>query len=147
MTQSLKPGTRRLITFLMSYSKMIYLVDDDQDDRFFIREAIQDSGMNVQITEVENGFDLLALMKEVIDPESSVIIIDMNMPKMNGLETVAAIRTDNRLAAMPIVMLSTSSNPTLIRTAYLSGVTSFVTKPSTFDEFAQLAREIGERYL
>lgn len=131
----------------MGYSKTIYLVDDDQDDRFFIREAIQDSGANVQITEVENGFDLIVLMKEVIDPESSVIIIDMNMPKMNGLETVAAIRTDNRLAAMPIVMLSTSSNPTLIRTAYLSGVTSFVTKPSTFDEFAQLAREIGERYL
>lgn len=131
----------------MSYSKTIYLVDDDQDDRFFIREAIQDSGMNVRITEVENGFDLLTLMKEVIDPESSIIIIDMNMPKMNGLETVAAIRTDNRLAAMPIVMLSTSSNPALIQTAYLSGVTSFVTKPSTFDEFAQLAREIGERYL
>ncbi|MGG7665477.1 response regulator [Dyadobacter sp. BHUBP1] len=131
----------------MSYSKTIYLVDDDQDDRFFIREAIQDSGMNVRITEVENGFDLLTLMKEVIDPESSVIIIDMNMPKMNGLETVAAIRTDNRLAAMPIVMLSTSSNPALIQTAYLSGVTSFVTKPSTSDEFAQLAREIGERYL
>lgn len=131
----------------MSYSKTIYLVDDDQDDRFFIREAIQDSGMNVRITEVENGFDLLTLMKEVIDPESSVIIIDMNMPKMNGLETVAAIRTDTRLAAMPIVMLSTSSNPALIQTAYLSGVTSFVTKPSTFDEFAQLAREIGERYL
>lgn len=131
----------------MSYSKMIYLVDDDQDDRFFIREAIQDSGMTVRITEVENGFDLLTLMKELIDPEASVIIIDMNMPKMNGLETVAAIRTDNRLAAMPIVMLSTSSNPTLIRTAYLSGVTSFMTKPSTFDEFAQLARELGERFL
>lgn len=131
----------------MSYSKRIYLVDDDQDDRFFIREAIQESGATAEIVEVENGFDLLALMKEVVDPESSVIIIDMNMPKMNGLETVAAIRTDNRLAAMPIVMLSTSSNPSLIRTAYLSGVTSFVTKPSTFDEFAQLAREIGERFL
>ncbi|SEI39174.1 Response regulator receiver domain-containing protein [Dyadobacter sp. SG02] len=131
----------------MSYAKTIYLVDDDQDDRFFIREAIQESGADVRITEVENGFDLLTLVKDVIDPESSVIIIDMNMPKMNGLETVAAIRTDNRLAAMPIVMLSTSSNPTLIRTAYLSGVTSFVTKPSSFDEFAQLAREIGERFL
>jgi len=131
----------------MGYAKTIYLVDDDQDDRFFIREAIQDSGAEVRITEVENGFDLLAMMKDVIDPEASVIIIDMNMPKMNGLETVAAIRTDNRLAAMPIIMLSTSSNPTLIRTAYLTGVTSFVTKPSSFDEFAELARAIGERFL
>jgi len=131
----------------MGYAKTIYLVDDDQDDRFFIREAIQDSGAEVRITEVENGFDLLSMMKDVIDPEASVIIIDMNMPKMNGLETVAAIRTDNRLAAMPIIMLSTSSNPTLIRTAYLTGVTSFVTKPSSFDEFAELARAIGERFL
>jgi CheY-like chemotaxis protein len=131
----------------MNYPKTIYLVDDDQDDRFFIREAIQESGADAEIIEVENGFDLLALTKQILDPAASVIIIDMNMPKMNGLETVAAIRMDTRLAALPIVMLSTSSNPALIQTAYLSGVSSFVTKPSTFDEFAQLAREISERYL
>ena len=131
----------------MDYPKTIYLVDDDQDDRFFIREAIQDSGVTARIIEVENGFDLLVLTKEITNPEASVIIIDMNMPKMNGLETVAAIRTDTRLAVMPIVMLSTSSNPSLIQTAYLSGVTRFVTKPSSFDEFAELARDITERYL
>lgn len=131
----------------MSNPKVIYLVDDDQDDRFFIREALQDAGAPAEIIEVENGFDLLTLTKQITDPEATVIIIDMNMPKMNGLETVAIIRADNRLAATPIVMLSTSSNPALIQTAYLSGVTRFVTKPSTFDEFAQLAREIGDRFL
>lgn len=131
----------------MSNPKVIYLVDDDQDDRFFIREALQDAGAPAEIIEVENGFDLLALTKGIDNPESTVIIIDMNMPKMNGLETVSIIRSDNRLAATPIVMLSTSSNPTLIQTAYLSGVTRFMTKPSTFDEFAQLAREIGDRFL
>ena len=131
----------------MSNLKTIYLVDDDQDDRFFIREAIQDSGAEIQIIEVENGFELLSLVKEIRDPASSVIIIDMNMPKMNGLETVSAIRTEERLAEMPIVMLSTSSNPALIQTAYASGVSSFVTKPSTYDEFARLASDIRDRYL
>ncbi|GGM82878.1 response regulator [Dyadobacter beijingensis] len=131
----------------MNDPKTIYLVDDDQDDRFFVKEAIQESGAKVEIVEVENGFDLLTLARDIAEPALSIIIIDMNMPKMNGLETVAAIRADTRLAEMPIVMLSTSSNPSLIRTAYLSGVTNFVTKPSTFDEFAQFAREISERYL
>lgn len=131
----------------MDILKTIYLVDDDQDDRFFIREAIQDSGADARIVEVENGFELLSLVKEIGDPASSVIIIDMNMPKMNGLETVSAIRTEARLAEMPIVMLSTSSNPALIQTAYASGVSSFVTKPSTYDEFARLATDIRERYL
>lgn len=131
----------------MTNLKTIYLVDDDQDDRFFIREAIQESGADAKIIEVENGFELLSLVKGITDPASSVIIIDMNMPKLNGLETVSAIRTEERLAEMPIVMLSTSSNPTLIQTAYASGVSSFVTKPSTYDEFARLASDIRNRYL
>nr|WP_295931822.1 response regulator [uncultured Dyadobacter sp.] len=131
----------------MNNPKTIYLVDDDQDDRFFIREAIQDCGANAEIIEIENGFDLLALVKDSCDPATSVIIIDMNMPKMNGLETVSAIRLDSRFREMPVVMLSTSSNPALIETAYDSGVSDFVTKPSTFDEFAELAADIRDRYL
>lgn len=131
----------------MNNLKTIYLVDDDQDDRFFIREAIQECGANATIIEVENGSDLLALVNEACDPASSVIIIDMNMPKMNGLETVSVIRMDSRFSEMPVVMLSTSSNPALIQTAYDSGVSSFVTKPSTFDEFAELAVDIRDRYL
>jgi CheY-like chemotaxis protein len=132
---------------LMDNFKTIYLVDDDQDDRFFIREAIQGTGTDANIIEVENGFDLLTLVQKIADPSFSVIIIDMNMPKMNGLETVAAIRRDARLTDIPVVMLSTSSNSSLIETAYTSGVSSFVTKPSTFEEFAQLARVIKERFL
>ena len=131
----------------MDNLKTIYLVDDDQDDRFFIKEAIQGTGTDAHIIEVENGFDLLTLVQKIADPSFSVIIIDMNMPKMNGLETVAAIRRDTRLADIPVVMLSTSSNSSLIETAYTSGVSSFVTKPSTFEEFAQLALVIKERFL
>lgn len=131
----------------MDNFKTIYLVDDDQDDRFFIKEAIQGTGTDANIVEVENGFELLTLVRNITDPSFSVIIIDMNMPKMNGLETVSAIRRDARLADIPVVMLSTSSNSSLIETAYTSGVSSFVTKPSTFEEFAQLARVIKERFL
>ncbi|MHA4741932.1 response regulator [Dyadobacter sp. MSC1_007] len=131
----------------MDNFKTIYLVDDDQDDRFFVKEAIQGTGTDANIIEVENGFDLLTLVQKIADPSFSVIIIDMNMPKMNGLETVAAIRRDARLADIPVVMLSTSSNSSLIETAYTSGVSSFVTKPSTFEEFAQLALVIKERFL
>ncbi|MEO6287554.1 MAG: response regulator [Dyadobacter sp.] len=127
--------------------KTIYLVDDDQDDRFFIKEAIQGADISLQIVEVENGLDLLDLIQKQEAPIASLILLDMNMPKMNGLETVSAIRSYPALSAIPVIMISTSSNATLIATAYKAGVSGFLTKPSTFEEFNLLAREIVVNFL
>jgi CheY-like chemotaxis protein len=131
----------------MNPAKTIYLVDDDQDDRFFIKEAIQGADTSLQIVEVENGLDLLELIQKQETPFASLILLDMNMPKMNGLETVSAIRAFPALSDIPVVMISTSSNAGLIATAYEAGVSSFLTKPSTFEEFNMLAREIIVNFL
>jgi CheY-like chemotaxis protein len=131
----------------MDRLKILYLVDDDQDDRFFIRQAIQEAGAQVEIIEAENGMELLSLLEKQKHASSSVILLDMNMPKMNGLETTSAIRSDPRTASTPIVMISTSSSPSLVETAYRAGVDSFITKPSSFEGFNKLGSQLANSYL
>jgi len=130
----------------MNSVKTLYLVDDDQDDRFFIRQAIQEAGAQVEIIEAENGLELLCLIRQHEDNTASLILLDMNMPKMNGLETISAIRSDPRTASTPIVMISTSSSPALMETAYRAGVDSFVTKPSSFEGFNKLGSQLTASY-
>ncbi|WP_051350097.1 response regulator [Dyadobacter alkalitolerans] len=131
----------------MKEQKKIYLADDDQDDRFFLRQAIQAANASTEIIEVENGLELIKAMKQLPGQQASLILMDMNMPKMNGLETIAAIRADADLSAVPVVMISTSSNTLLIEKAYQAGADSFITKPSTFEEFNQLGIQLTEQFL
>ena len=131
----------------MNSVKILYLVDDDQDDQFFIRQAIQEAGAQVEIIEAENGLELLTLIRKQKNASTSLILLDMNMPKMNGLETTSAIRSDPRTASTPIVMISTSSSPSLIETAYRAGVDSFITKPSSFEGFNSLGNQLTNSYL
>ena len=131
----------------MKEPKTIYLADDDQDDRFFLRQAIEAADASTEIIEVENGLELISVMKKQATLRASLILMDMNMPKMNGLETIAAIRADAELSAVPVVMISTSSNSSLIEMAYEAGADSFITKPSTFEEFNQLGIQLTEKFL
>jgi CheY-like chemotaxis protein len=131
----------------MDTTKLIYLVDDDQDDRFFIRSALQESGVKVNIVEVENGLDLIKLIQQNDSPLPALILLDMNMPKMNGLETTSALRADPHIQQVPIVMISTSANHTLIESAYEVGVNDFMPKPSTFEEFSSLGSQLAHRFL
>ncbi len=131
----------------MSSVKTVFLVDDDQDDRFFIRQAMEEAGAMVEIVEAENGLELLALIQNDGKTTVALVLLDMNMPKMNGLETIAAIRSQPSIAMVPIVMISTSSNPNLIESAYRAGVDTFITKPSSFEGFTILSQQLISRFL
>ncbi|WP_247236260.1 response regulator [Telluribacter sp. SYSU D00476] len=127
--------------------KTIYLVDDDQDDRFLIKEAIQQTGIEVEVIEAENGLELLDLIQQNGKFSAALILLDMNMPKMNGLETTLALKADTTTFDIPVVMISTSSNESLIESAYQAGINSFIPKPSSFQEFAKLGEQLTARFL
>lgn len=131
----------------MKETKVIYLADDDQDDRFFLRQAIKAANSATEIIEVENGLELLSLFKLPVNTPASLILMDMNMPKMNGLETITALREELGINNIPVVMISTSSNTALIEKAYEAGADSFITKPSTFEEFNELGIRLTAQFL
>jgi CheY-like chemotaxis protein len=130
----------------MADNKTIHLADDDEDDRQLMKEAFEEADPDVKVVESENGKELIDNMKSSDDLSDSVVVVDMNMPKMNGLEAVAAIRADPELAAVPMVMLSTSDNPDLIRKAQEAGVDDFLTKPNSFRGLIDIARKIFKRF-
>lgn len=78
----------------MADNKTIHLADDDEDDRQLMKEAFEEADPDVKVVESENGKELIDNMKSSDDLSDSVVVVDMNMPKMNGLEAVAAIKAD-----------------------------------------------------
>lgn len=114
------------------------MADDDADDRYFIHQALQRIDPSVTIIEAEDGDVLLNLLQNRT-PESAsapihLILLDMNMPRSNGLETLIAIRANPALRHIPTVMISTSAQTTQVETAYQNGINSYIQKPvSSFD--------------
>jgi CheY-like chemotaxis protein len=130
----------------MAEKKTVHLADDDDDDRQLMKEAFEEANPDVTVVESENGKELIDNMKKSDDLSETVAVVDMNMPRMNGLEAVAAIKADPTLADVPTVMLSTSDNPDLIRKAMEVGVDDFITKPNSFKDLRDIAIRIFKRF-
>lgn len=130
----------------MDDNKTVHLADDDEDDRMLIKDAINEADAQVKVVEAETGAQLIENIKKEESIEDAIVVLDMNMPGMNGLETVEAIRADPDLTQVPTVMMSTSSNPDLARKAVAAGVDEFVTKPSSFRGLVDFAKRIFLRF-
>ncbi|MDF1851024.1 MAG: response regulator [Verrucomicrobiales bacterium] len=126
---------------------VLMMADDDPDDREFVREAFDECGFEGDFRYVEDGADLVDYLthsgrfeeREEV-PVPDLILLDLNMPRMDGKEALAFIKSREELRRIPIVVLSTSDSEEDIRKTYDLGVNSFVTKPSSFDEIVKMAQ-------
>jgi len=126
----------------------IVLADDDPDDRLMAREAFDEARVVNPLDLVEDGEDLLDYLhcrgRHSGRPQGApgLILLDLNMPRMDGREVLAVIKSDERLRRIPVVVLTTSkAEEDLLRT-YDLGVNSFVVKPVTFDGLVDVVRTI-----
>ncbi|HYB95425.1 MAG TPA: response regulator [Vicinamibacterales bacterium] len=118
---------------------VILMADDDAEDRMLARAALTESHLANELREVEDGEELLQYLRRegrYADPATSptpgVILIDLNMPRVDGRTAIARIKADERLRHIPLVVLTTSSAETDIVRSYELGVSSYITKPVTF---------------
>ena len=126
----------------MVKSKTIYLTDDDSDDRMLLIDAIKSIDPGIVIIEAEGGKELLDILQSEVPDQQSLVILDVNMPKMNGLETLARLRCIPHLAWLPTVMLSTSSNSELKETAKRLGALNYFQKPTQLTDLLNLAHQL-----
>jgi two-component system, response regulator len=126
----------------------ILMADDDEDDRQLAQDALQDARLANQMRFVGDGQDLLDYLRRegtyadpaVDAPRPGIILLDLNMPKMDGREALGEIKSDESLRQIPIVVLTTSKDEADIFRTYDLGVNSFVTKPVTFGGLVEVMR-------
>jgi CheY-like chemotaxis protein len=118
----------------------ILMADDDEDDRQFTADALREARLMNDVRFVHDGEELLDYLRhrgpyaegEAVAPRPGIILLDLNMPKMDGREALAEIKQDPQLRRIPVVILTTSKTEEDILRSYDLGVNSFITKPVTF---------------
>ncbi|SFN77081.1 CheY chemotaxis protein or a CheY-like REC (receiver) domain [Algoriphagus ornithinivorans] len=129
----------------------ILLVEDNDGDIFLTLEAFEESKIKTQINVVKNGEDALDFLyqrgefKDAFKPD--LILLDINIPLLNGHEVLKDIKSNKILKKIPVIMLTTSSNKVDIEKAYSNHVNSFVTKPIQMDDFLSAILKIEEFWL
>ena len=127
----------------------ILIADDDADDRMMIKEALEENNFSHDMRFVEDGEELLDylhqrgkyLTENVLRP--NLIILDLNMPKVDGREALSHIKSNDKLKRIPVIVLTTSRAEEDIVRTYDLGVNSFICKPVHYNDLVLVAREIG----
>lgn len=146
-------GPQNPIARLTSDPLTILLADDDEDDRMMATEALEEAGVENPLVCVEDGVELLDYLfgtgphAEQPPPLPGLILLDLNMPRMDGREALARIKADTNLRLIPIVVLTTSQAEEDVFRTYDLGVNSFITKPITFDGLVEVMTLLGQYWL
>jgi two-component system response regulator len=127
----------------------ILLVEDNPDDVVFIRRAFERNNISNEVVVAADGERALEyLLPEGAPPlRPALILLDVNLPKVDGLEVLRQIRADSRTAGLPVVVLTTSREERDIVNSYRLGANSFVRKPVAFDEFVDATKVLGVYWL
>ena len=117
----------------------ILLVDDDPDCRLLIRDAINECKVSNSVFEVSNGREALEFLqrrgKHAQAPRPGLIYLDLEMPGMNGQETLKAIKADPALRDIPVVMMTGVSDEKEMKAAAENGANSYTLKPANVEQF------------
>jgi CheY-like chemotaxis protein len=123
-------------------ARIVLCVDDDPDDRELIRNAIFKIDPSYTVAYATNGKEALQYLHRAIDSElPCLVILDINMPIMNGKETLTEIKKNKKLSRLPIVVFSTSSHPSDINFCLSHGV-ELITKPANFKQITTEAERL-----
>ena len=129
----------------------ILLVEDNEDDVYLIREAFDEASLRVSLHHVDNGEKCMRFLRRQGDyanaPSPDLILLDMNMPVMDGYEVMTEIVKDEKLRHLPVVVLTTSYEAADIQKMYGLRCSSYITKPVDFDNFVKAIGQLAGYWL
>jgi two-component system, chemotaxis family, chemotaxis protein CheY len=126
----------------------VLIIEDDQDDAFLLKRALKaaalENGIALGVTHNVNGLDALGSVArgDILGRLPAVIIVDLNMPVLNGGRFLDFLRADMQLRAVPAVVLTTSTEKPVHAQALASGADAVFSKPNTQEELVEIARRI-----
>jgi CheY-like chemotaxis protein len=135
----------------MVKDKHILMIEDNEGDVLLTKEALNSGTIPVRISLARDGAEGIEYLENQVrnaNPDlPDLILLDINLPKKSGHEVLEFIKTHNILKKIPVVMLSTSSSPEDITSAYAHHANSFVTKPLDLDSFLNVVTQIKNFWL
>lgn len=120
---------------------LIYLADDDQDDRMLFKEALDEIDVAIVIEDFDNGVTLMDNLLNKDKPLPDLIYLDLNMPLMNGEECLHDIKNEPKLSQIPIIIYSTYVDRTGADSLQQKGANLYIEKPDTFNKLKNLLRK------
>ena len=130
-------------------SIVILIAEDDPDDRMLIKEALEEARLANPLQFVVDGVELMDYLhreNQYADlkgqPLPGLILLDLNMPRKNGIEAIQEIKANGSFKQIPIIVFTTSKAEEDIIRTYNLGVNSFISKPVSFEEFLEVVRTL-----
>lgn len=126
----------------MSDTRSILLVEDNPDDEKLVIRSLRRSQIANEINVARNGEEALNILFSDA-PLPTVVLLDIKLPKIDGLEVLRRLRASDRTRLLPVVVLTSSSEERDIVDSYHLGANSYVRKPVEFDKFAEAVQQLG----
>jgi CheY-like chemotaxis protein len=126
----------------MKNNRSILLVEDDIVDMMSVKRALKDIKVTNPLIHVENGVDALEYLRAHEHEQPAIILLDLNMPKMNGIEFLSIMKTDDHLKRIPVIVLTTSQGELDKVQSFDLGVAGYMIKPVDYQQFVEVMRTI-----
>ncbi|MEL6863660.1 MAG: response regulator [Bacteroidota bacterium] len=127
----------------MRNQKPILLVEDDHVDAMTVKRAFRDIRVSNAIVHLENGEEALRYLRAENQPKPAIILLDLNMPRMNGIEFLDVVKNDLQLRSIPIVVLTTSTEYNDRTESFQYSVAGYMVKPVIYSEFVDMIQTIS----
>jgi CheY-like chemotaxis protein len=128
------------LVFVTNTTTKILYADDDCDDCFLLNESIKSNGLNADLVFVANGQEAITYIEHAAEALPSLVILDLNMPKMNGRETLHYLKTHPRYQNIPVIILSTSQNKKEMDDCAAQGAVSYFVKPNHMNGYDSIVK-------
>jgi len=119
----------------------IFLVDDDADDRMLFEEAMNEVDPQAKLS-LADGCDMLIQLAKIENDKPDMILLDLNMPGLNGFECLDEIKNKEPFGNIPVIIYSTTANPEQVKKTYNKGATLYMQKPSSYEGIKKLMNKI-----
>jgi len=126
----------------MRNSKPVLLVEDDSVDAMTVKRAFKDLRVMNPLTHRINGEEALEYLRDKSSEKPCVILLDLNMPKMNGIEFLKVVKADDVLKRIPVIVLTTSKEECDIMDSFKLSVAGYIVKPVNYTKFVETIRTI-----
>lgn len=132
----------------MNRNASIVICDDDEDDLYLVKSIFNDTKFSNQTVYLKNGTELLEyLQNQKKETSVGLVLLDLNMPKMDGRETLKIIKSNPEFRRIPVVILTTSNAPQDIEKCYELGANCFMTKPSSYEGLNDAIKTLSKFWL